>query len=114
MILKINKELFQWEKNRYIFIELEENDPEIFYIQFYNKQSKYGPEIPVENGKAKIPNFLLKEDLPIIALACTKIDENIQVIKRREFKVLKRAKPEYYFDDEDTSKEIIYDGGMEI
>ena len=114
MVLKIEKELFQWEKDRYVFIELEETEPKISYIQFYNQKSKYGPEIPVEEGKAKIPNYLLKENLPIFALACINNLGETQVICRREFKVLKRARPEFYIDDEDTSKDLVYDGGMEV
>lgn len=109
MTLVIEKELFQWEKERFVIV----NDEQVTCVQFYNKKSKYGPEIPVENGKAKIPNYLLKENLPIIAVACSGPSGNTQVINRKEFKVLGRAKPEYYIDD-DPSKVIIYDGGMEV
>ena len=110
MTLSIDKELFQWEKDRYVLV----NDNSITIVQFYNKKSKYGPEIPVENGKAMIPNYLLKEHLPTIAIACTGSIGETQVISRREFKVLKRIRPEYYIDDDDTSKDVIYDGGVEI
>ena len=109
MTLTIEKELFQWEKNRFV----EVNDEQITFVQFYNKKSKYGPEIPVTEGKALIPNYLLKENLPIIAIACSGSSGETQVISRREFKVLGRAKPEYYIDDE-PGKVIIYDGGMEV
>lgn len=114
MTLRIEKELFQWEKGRYVFIDLDEKDPAISSIQFYNKNSKYGPEISVENGKAQIPNYLLKESLPIVALACSDISGESLVIGRRVFKVLARSKPEFYIDDEDTSKDVIYDGGVEV
>lgn len=114
MVLSITKELFQWEKGRYILIKTDENDPRISCVQFYNQKSKYGPEIPVEDGKAEIPNYLLKESLPIVAIACTNDFGETQVVTRREFKVLKRAKPEYYIEDDDTSKDIIYDGGVEV
>lgn len=114
MVLKITKELFQWEKGRYVLVENEENEPQISVVQFYNKKSKYGPEISVEDGKAEIPNYLLKESLPIVAVACTKDFGDTQVVTRREFKVLGRPKPEYYIDDDDTSKDIIYDGGVEV
>lgn len=114
MVLRIEKELFQWEKGRYVFLETEENEPSISCFQFYNKKSRYAPEVPVEDGKAMIPNYLLKEDLPIVALACSNDSGETQVISRREFKVLKRVRPEYYIDDDDTSKDIIYDGGVEV
>lgn len=115
MTLRIDKELFQWEKNRYVYIDSVEGDPKISSIQFYNKKSKYAPEVPVESDKAQIPNFLLKEALPIVAVACIESDNNgTQVITRRVFKVLARTKPEFYFDDEDTGIEVIYDGGEEI
>lgn len=109
MTLIIEKELFQWEKERFVIV----NNEQVTSVQFYNKKSKYGSEVPVENGKAKIPNYLLKEDLPIIAIACSGPFGNTQVINRKEFKVLRRAKPEYYIDD-DPGELIIYDGGMEV
>lgn len=109
MSLDIEKELFQWEKERFVIV----NDKQITYVQFYNKKSKYGSEVPVKEGKALIPNYLLKESLPIIALACSGSSGKTQVLNRREFKVLGRAKPENYIDD-DVIREIIYDGGMEL
>lgn len=125
MKIYVDKELFQWEKNRSIFLELNDSDPEISFIQFYNKNSKVGPEIPVINNEAKIPDYLLEESHPIMAVACTgKIGETLAV-SRREFKVLKRARPEKYEDESDEppapgepekpdyDEEIIYDGGEE-
>ena len=115
MTLYIEKELFQWEKNRYVFVNRTENESAISCIQFYNSKSRTGPEIPLENGKAKIPNYLLKDYLPIVALGCTTDSEGTQVICRRTFKVLKRARPEFYVDDEDSVvKDVIYDGGVEV
>lgn len=109
MILNIDKELFQWEKDRFVYV----NNNNISIVQFYNKKSRYGSEVLVENGKAMIPNYLLKENLPIIAIACSGSIGETYVIGRKEFKVLGRAKPEYYVDD-DTIRDIIYDGGMEL
>ena len=125
-MLYIKKELFQWEKDRYIYLSQEENG--ITYVQFYNSKSKVGPEIAVKDNKVKIPNYLLEECLPIMALACVGQEGETQVISRREFKVLKRVKPELYVDDsdepdipdvpdvpgeDDPDKHIIYDGGEE-
>lgn len=114
MKIWIDKELFQWEKNRYVHIETMENEPAISYIQFYNKKSVYGSEIPLKDNKAKIPDILLTECLPIMAVACTGLEGYTYPINRREFKVIKRAKPENYVDSSDEIKDIIYDGGVEI
>lgn len=111
MKLWINKELFQWEVDRYVYLSTEDSDAEITFIQFYNDESKTGPEIPVEENKAKIPDYLLQESLPIMAVACTGSKGSTQVIDRREFKVIKRAKPETVIDD---VKHVIYDGGEEV
>lgn len=110
-----DKELFQWEKDRWVYIETSENEPKITFVQFYNAKFSYGPEIPLKDGKAKIPNYLLKEGLPIMAVACIGLLGETQVIGRREFKVIKRAKPEFYVSDpDDTSIDLIYDGGVEV
>lgn len=117
-MLAIEKELFQWEKGRCVIV----NNPEITTVEFYNKRSEYGDEVIVENGRAQIPNKLLKDSLPIAALACIDDDENgTRVISRKTFKVLARPKPEFYVDDEDEpidpgpdipGVDIIYDGGV--
>jgi hypothetical protein len=59
-----------------------------------------------------------------MVLACTGDGDRTQVISRREFRVLNRAKPENYIEDEteddsgsgfpDGAKEVIYDGGEEV
>lgn len=111
MNLRIEKELFQWEKNRFILVEISPNDPLVSHVQFYNKKTKTSPpESLIIDNKAVIPDLLLKDSLPIMALACSKD----QVVCRREFKVLGRAKPDSYGDGEDTDIDIIYDGGVEI
>ena len=69
MKLWIEKELFQWETERYVNIS-QDSKSLITFIQFYNDKSQIGPEIPLENNKAKIPDYLLKESLPIMAVAC--------------------------------------------
>ena len=121
MNIRIEKELFQWEEGRYVYIETKENEPKISSMQFYNKKSKFAPVAFVEGNRAQIPNSLLKEHFPITVLACFE-DEmgNIQVAKRKEFEVLKRTVPEYAYEgdpDEDNDPEIdedvIYDGGEE-
>ena len=113
MNIKVEKELFQWEKGRYVLIEDYENEPAISCVQFYNKKSNKGTEAPIIDGKSKIPNFLLKEAIPITAAVCTNSVEGALVISRKEFKVLARPKPETYVDDDDE-RQIIYDGGVEV
>lgn len=117
-MLNIEKELFQWEKGRYVMV----SRADITTVEFYNKKSEYGDEVIVENGQAQIPNKLLKESLPIAALACVDDGDNgTKVISRKTFKVLARPKPEFYIDDEDEpinpgpdipGVDIIYDGGV--
>ena len=113
MILKVEKELFQWDKNRYVYVHQKDLDSDKVCIQFFNDKSRYGIESPLVDGRTKIPNFLLKENLPITALSCVVKDGETQVITRKIFKVLSRPRPEHYVDD-DIDIEIIYDGGEEV
>ena len=32
MLIRIDKELFQWEKNRYIYVDFDSNEPKITYV----------------------------------------------------------------------------------
>lgn len=111
MKLWIEKELFQWEKNRYVHISLDESDPQITFMQFYNEKSGSSPEIPLENNKAEIPEYLLKDCLPIMVVACAGEKEDAYAIGRKQFKVIKRPRPNSYFD---TDRYVIYDGGEEV
>ena len=116
-MLAIEKELFQWEKGRFVLV----SDETITSIEFYNKKSKHSDQVEVENGQAQIPNKLLKDSLPIAALACVDDEDGTKVISRKTFKVLARPKPEFYVDDEDDpinpgpdipGVDIVYDGGV--
>lgn len=115
MEITIERELFQWEKNRNVYITQTQNEPLISFVQFYNKNSCSGPEVPLIGGMASIPNYLLREPYPIMAVACIGYEGNTQAIGRREFKVIKRPRPEnYYHNEEGVQKHIIYDGGEEM
>ena len=111
MRLWIEKELFQWEKDRYVNISSNNSEPKITFIQFYNEEDAVGPEVPLKNDRAKIPNYLLEKSLPIMAVACAGKEGETQVIERRKFRVLKRAKPGTYTE---TGNHVIYDGGEEV
>ena len=88
MKISIEKELFQWDKNRMINIELDRQEKVPTSLQFYNKKSPKAKETSFKEGKNQIPNGLLKENLPIVVLACLKENEETQVLYRKEFKVL--------------------------
>lgn len=113
MKLWIDKELFQWERKRFVNISLENDEPEISVVQFYNGKNNSSLEISVQDNKAEIPDQLLADYLPIMAVACTGNSDERQVAGRREFKVIKRAKPEFY-PETDVIKHVIYDGGEEV
>ena len=116
MTIRIDKELFQWEKNRYVYVDSSTEEPVITYVQFDGGKERIGSEAELKDGKAKIPNYLLRNSLPITALACIgSLEEGTQVIARRTFKVIPRAKPDTYFnDEEDVGIEVIYEGGVEV
>jgi hypothetical protein len=48
IMLKIDKELFQWEKGRFVKV----NDDNISTVEFYNKKSENTEEVIVEEGQA--------------------------------------------------------------
>ena len=112
-MITIDKELFQWETGRYVTIE--DNFSFITSVQFYNSKSKYSFDVKVEKGQALIPNDLLKEDLPIIALGCVKKDENEQVVCRKSFQVIPRPSPVTYSAEdgpEIPGIDVVYSGGV--
>ena len=110
MKLRIEKELFQWENERYVCISLESSNQEITFVQFYNDIRKSVLEIPVKNDKAKIPDYLLTQSLPIMAVACTGSKGRTQVVGRKQFKIIS-AKPEEFIENDEH---VIYDGGEEV
>jgi len=100
MTIKIDKELFQWEQNREVFVDFDKDETQTYYIQFFNPKTQQSPLTQITEGRALIPNELLQFCLPITALICTET----QVLARKEFKVLKRPKPEGY---DNTLKELL-------
>ena len=131
MKIFVDKELFQWEKNRYIFIKTDSASEELpTFAQFYNKKMSKSLDSPVIDNKIKIPNQLLEYDIPVMVVVCTGSYKEAHAISRREFKIIRRAKPGNGFEDPDepeipdipdvpggddpTDKDIIYDGGEEV
>ena len=111
MNISIDKELFQWEKNRQVNFSTDSQSPNFF--TFHNPKSKLSIEVLPQKNIVQIPDELLKEALPITVEACVgKMGEG-HVIDRRIFKVLKRPRPENYID-KDSEIHVIYDGGEEI
>lgn len=120
-MLKIDKDLFQWEKGRYLIV----NDNSVTTVEFYNAKSKNSIEVSLWNGRAVVPSKLLKEALPITALAIVKNESESRIIFRDTFKVLARPKPESYVDEDEPvdpdapdpgpiipDSNIIFDGGV--
>lgn len=114
MRIYVDKELFQWEKNRYILIKTDSASEELpTFAQFYNKKMLKSLDNPVIGNKIKIPNQLLEYDIPVMVVVCAGTYEDAHAISRKEFKIIKRAKPENGAEDP-TNKDIIYDGGEEV
>lgn len=125
MRIYVNKELFQWEKNRYVLIKTDSASEELpTFAQFYNKKMLKSLDSPVIDNKIKIPNQLLEYDIPVMVVVCTGSYEDAHAISRKEFKIIRRAKPENGSEnpdepdipgeDDPTDKDIIYDGGEEV
>lgn len=122
MKIKIDKELFQWEKDRKIIIETSSDDPDITILEFYNTGSRVGEAEVLQGNEAFIPNHLLRSSTPLTVLACTGEKGNTKPIDRRQFRIIPRPCPEGYDDDSvapptpdyPTDIFIIFNGGEEI
>ena len=117
-----DKELFQWEKDRKIYIESSIEEPVITILEFYNANSKVGEAEILENNEALIPNHLLRMAKPLMVLACTGEKGNTKPVDRRQFRIIPRPCPEDYSDDSaapglpnlPSGVHIIFNGGEEI
>ena len=75
MKLWIEKELFQWETERYVNISLDSSDSQITFIQFYNNENEFLEE----------KEFKEKEggnDIIAIIKICFHVDETQENIER--------------------------------
>ena len=117
-MLKIDKELFQWERGRVVAVE--PSNPDVTLVEFYNTKSTESKAVAIVDGYAQIPDELLQYNLPITASACTNGLNGTRVIDRVVLKVIARPKPEGYHpgstpDDPDAPNisgvDIVFDGG---
>lgn len=107
--LQLDRELFQWEKDRILLIEPNTSLEQICCVQFYNKKSKISEESIPEGNKVKIPNILLTQNIPLTAVICGVEGEGTQVLGYKTFRVLPRLKPQSYQDDDEEI--LIFGGG---
>ena len=108
IFIEVDRELFQWEKNRCVTVGPQELLDEIYCLQFYNRKSTVAQESFLSKNKAKIPDKLLTQNIPITVIACSKEGDGTQVLAYKTFKVLPRVKPESYRENDET---IVYYGG---
>ena len=98
--MTIDKELFQFEKDRYIQVD-EDLLGRIDHIQFYNDDNSTTKTVSIINGKALIPDELLMQSLPIMAVGCKQTENGSYLgIIRKQFKVIPRARPGSYEEEE--------------
>lgn len=107
--LELDRELFQWEKDRILLIKPNTNLDQIYCVQFYNNKSKFSEEVTPQDDIVKIPNILLTQNIPLTAVICGKEGEGTQVLGYKTFRVLPRLKPQSYQDDDEEI--LIFGGG---
>ena len=102
MEIKIEKNLFQWEKDRKVFIECNKTDYPSLYVQVFNTKTIAAPLIPLTTDYIIIDDKILEQPLPITVLVCSEE----RVFARREFSVLKRPKPDGYNNTQQMLEKI--------
>ena len=101
IIIDTKGELFQWEKDRYVYIEQSDQGERVYCVQFYNKKSQVAEEDCLIDGKVKIPNKLLTQNIPITVIACGEQGDGTRVLAQKSLRVLPRTRPMSYIDDDD-------------
>lgn len=102
MEIKIEKNLFQWERNKKIFINYDKTKYSSLQVQVFNAKAKTAPFIPLINDYIVIDDKILEESLPITVLVCC--EET--VVARKEFCVLKRPKPDGFNNTQQMLEKI--------
>lgn len=98
-MLFLDKELFQYERGRYLCIDERVSD-KIDHVQFYNTDSSNTQIVSItaleDNSKiAYFPDNLLTENYPITAIGC-KYDEETGSywgVTRKQFSIIPRPRP---------------------
>ena len=93
MILNVDPQLSQWDVGRSVSV----SDSNATHIHFANQGDSKAVIIEIENGSAKIPDFLLHTSKTVIAYEVL----NGVTLGSRSFPVRKREKPESYVYEED-------------
>lgn len=103
MRLKNRKRYFtQWDRGQRIIVD--ECPPET-YIHFSNTRSEQAYVVQTDsNLEAEVPDILLQEPYPITAWIYRVEGEMRYTENRREFQVIKRARPEDYIWSDDDRK----------
>ena len=100
MILNVDPQLSQWDVGRIVSI----SNSEATHIHFANQGDSKAVIIEIENGSAKIPDYLLQTGKTIIAYAvCDGV-----TLESKSFSVRKRERPENYIYEEDQ-RNFIYE-----
>ena len=100
MIHNVDPQLSQWDVGRIVSI----SNSEATHIHFANQGDSKAVIIKIENGSAKIPDYLLQTGKTIIAYA---VKDGV-TLESKSFSVRKREKPENYVY-EDDQRNYIYE-----
>ena len=98
MIHNVDPKLSQWDVGRVVSI----SDSEATHIDFANQGDSKAPRIKIENGSAKIPDYLLQTGKTVIAYA---VKDGV-TLESKSFSVRKRERPENYIYEDDQRNYI--------
>ena len=98
MIHNVDPQLSQWDVGRIVNI----SDSNATHVHFANQGDSKAVIIEIENGSAKIPDYLLQTGKNVIAYA---VYDGV-TLESRTFAVRKREKPESYVYEEDNRNYI--------
>ena len=98
MIHNVDPQLSQWDVGRVVSI----SNSEATHIHFANQGDSKAVIIEIENGSAKIPDYLLQTGKTVIAYA---VKDGV-TLESKSFSVRKRERPENYVYEEDDRNYI--------
>ena len=100
MVHNVDPQLSQWDVGRIVSI----SDSEATHIHFANQGDSKAVIIAIDNGSAKIPDYLLQTGKTVIAYA---VKDGV-TLESKAFSVSKRERPENYIY-EDDQRNYIYE-----